>query len=98
MKTNTHDFALTFLKKAKNGEVVNASLMPDTMDECGLTFSYDSDNSTNYIISMNRKGRFSAERFEFVEDVGWDVVEGYEHDKAKALALEAGIIYLRNKD
>jgi hypothetical protein len=44
---------------------------------------------------MNRNGRFSAERFEFVEDVGYDVVEGYNHDVAKELALEAGIIKMR---
>jgi hypothetical protein len=93
--TNNFDFALTFLKK---GVVVNARHMPDTMDEYGLSFSYDADDGENYIINMNRNGRFSAERFGFIEDIGWDAVEGYEHDKAKALALEAGIIYLRKQD
>ena len=94
---NTHDFALTFLKKAKNGEVVNASLMPDTMDECGLSFSYDAPNGSNFIINMDRKGRFSAERFEAGEDE-WELMEGYNHNEAKAIALEAGIIYLRKQD
>ena len=92
--TNKPDFALTFLKK---GAVINAKHMPDTMDEYGLSFSYDADDSTNYIINMDRNGRFSAERFGFMEDIGWDAVEGYNHNEAKALALEAGIIYLRKQ-
>lgn len=92
MTTTKLDFCLAFLKK---GAVIPANLMPDTMDEQGLSFSHDADDSTNYIINMDRNGRFSAERFEFIEDVGWDVVEGYNHNEAKELAFEAGIIYPR---
>lgn len=87
-----HDFCLTFLKK---GAVIPARYLPDTMDDQGLSFTYDADAHTNYIINMDRNGRFCAERFEFIEDIGWDVVEGYNHDKAKQLAYEAGIIYPR---
>ena len=88
------DFCLAFLKK---GEVIPANLMPDTMDEWGLSFSYDAPSGSNFIINMDRKGRFSAERFEAVNEQ-WELMEGYNHDKAKALALEAGIIYLRKQD
>ena len=94
MTIENRDFNLTFLKK---GAVINAKHMPDTMDEYNISFSYDADDGENYIINMDRNGRFSAERFGFIEDIGWDAVEGYEHDKAKALALEAGIIYLRKQ-
>ena len=86
------DFILSFLQK---GKVINASLMPVEMDEHGMEFTYDAPDGTNYSIYMNRNGRFSAERFEFIEDVGYDVVEGYNHDVAKKLALEAGIIKMR---
>jgi hypothetical protein len=86
------DFCLSFLKK---GAVIPANLMPDTMDEYGLSFSYDADDGTNYIINMDKNGQFSAERFEFVEDSGWEDVEEYSHNEAKQLAFEAGIIYPR---
>ena len=95
MKTSKPDFALTFLKK---GVVINAKHMPDTVDEHGLSFSYDADDGENYIINMDRNGRFSAERFGFIEDIGWDAVEGYNHNEAKALAFKAGIIYPRTQD
>jgi hypothetical protein len=94
MTIENRDFNLTFLKK---GAVINARHMPDTMDDSGLTFTYDADDGENYIIFMDRKGRFSAERFGFVEDEGWDAVEGYNHNEAKALAFEAGIIYPRKQ-
>jgi hypothetical protein len=90
MTTNTHDFCLTFLKK---GAVIPARLVPDTMDDQGLSFTYEQDAHTNYTINMDRNGRFSAERFAFIEDCGWDVVEGYNHNEAKELAYLAGIIY-----
>ena len=89
--TNKPDFALAFLKR---GAVIPANLMPDTMDEWGLSFTYDAPSGSNYIINMDRKGRFSAERFEAVADQ-WELVEGYNHNEAKALAMEAGIIYPR---
>ena len=91
MNTTKSDFCLAFLKK---GAVIPANLMPDTSDEYGLSFSYDAPNGSNFIINMDRKGRFSAERFEAVEDQ-WELVEGYNHNEAKALAFEAGIIYPR---
>ena len=86
------DFSLTFLTK---GKVINASLMPVVMDEHGMEFTYDAPDGTNYSIYMDRNGRFCAERFEFVEDVGYEVVEGYNHNEAKKIALEAGIIKMR---
>jgi hypothetical protein len=91
MKTTKSDFCLSFLKK---GAVIPASLMPDTTDEHGLSFSYDAPSGSNFIIYMDRQGRFSAERFEAVEGE-WELVEGYNHNEAKAIALQAGIIYPR---
>lgn len=91
MNSTKSDFCLSFLKK---GAVIPASLMPDTMDEYGLSFSYDAPSGSNFIINMDRKGRFSAERFEAGEDE-WELREGYNHNEAKALAFEAGIIYPR---
>jgi hypothetical protein len=64
------------------------------MDEYGLSFTYDAPSGSNFIINMDKNGRFSAERFEFGED-DWELVEGYNHNEAKALAFEAGIIYPR---
>ena len=51
------DFILSFLEK---GKVIKASLMPDTMDDQGLSFSYDSPEGSNYIIDMDKNGRFCA--------------------------------------
>lgn len=83
------DFVLAFLVK---GKVIPANLMPDSMDEQGLSFTYESPSGQNYSIYMDKNGRFSAERFEFEEDSGWHEVAGYNHNEAKALAYEAGII------
>lgn len=91
MKTNKSDFCLAFLKK---GAIIPANLMPDTIDEYGLSFSYDAHSGSNYIINMDKNGRFSAERFEAIDEQ-WELVEGYNHPEAKALAFKAGIIYPR---
>ena len=87
------DFFFAFLEK---GKVINASLLPDTMTDEGLSFSYDSPEGDNYIIDMSADGVFSAERFEWSdEEDEWVDTAEYGHEEAKAIALQAGIIKLR---
>jgi len=90
MNNEKPDFFFAFLEK---GKVINASLMPDTMDERGLSFSWDSPEGDNYIINMTADGVFSAERYEWSEEADeWEETAEFSHDNAKQIAFEAGII------
>jgi len=90
MNNEKPDFFFAFLEK---GKVINASLMPDVMDDRHLSFSYDSPEGDNYVINMLADGTFSAEQYRWSDELEeWEETADYGHADAKQLAFEAGII------